>query len=959
MGLTQSIHDINIINAMSGTDDTIPLSSNQNITNTINTMQQKYNMQIHQNQKTNNLSSRNSNRYLYKFSSIMLRQNQKSKKIEKEKKENKAKEEESKEKFTILKNKNTEKEDSNLIENTLITHFFMKILNKQAREAVIQEMSLVEVKKNKFIFEQGNIGNYFYILKKGIAQLTINNKVVRVIKIGESFGELALLHDAPRSGTVVTVTDCLLWTLERRNFRKIIEHITKINYEENLRFIDSIPILSHIEQYQKTILSSSLFKEEFQPNTIIVKKGELATCLYIIKEGEVECVDDDGNVIRTLKSGDNFGERSILVDTKRTLDVITKTKCICYSISISTLKSMLSDKYRSFLYLNFMKSAFKNSKFFNKFSGDLLNNIFQHFEAVNLGKDYVAFPIGHVKSSTMVIMIDGNLINSKNGEIIASRGDILFEKELLSLSKEKTTYALFPNPDALFIEADTKKIMYELQCASFNEIMNKCEIIESLSKISLFKNLPQNKLSEISTMIHIEKFNPGQKIISEGDKAGKFYIVKNGEVNISVRGQYLRTLNSKEYFGERALLTKELRTATAISKGKTELYSLYKEDFLRTIELNMKNFLMNRLYLQDDTIELKDLYFIKELGSGNYGSVSLVYCEKNNYMYAIKAISRKHINYEHLHHNLDLEKGILLKVDHPFIVKLVKCLKDENNIYFLMEYLKGKELFDVIRDIGLLNKSQTLFYSASMLTAINYLHERKFIYRDLKPENIIVIHNGFIKLIDFGTAKKITDRTSTIIGTPHYMAPEVILGEGYSFQVDLWSIGICMFEFICGGVPFGETADDPMEIYISIINDKITFPSFCKDKEFKNLIKLMLEKNPLNRITTIDSIKKHIWFNGFNWEELISLNMNPPYLPKIKPLPSINIPNNKNNNNNEENSDSDINMFISNINKGNNSVATVKYSDYVKVHVKEWEPEKEIVITEDEKIQFDKWYEDF
>ena len=77
MGLTQSIHDINIINAMSGTDDTIPLSSNQNITNTINTMQQKYNMQIHQNQKTNNLSSRNSNRYLYKFSSIMLRQNQK------------------------------------------------------------------------------------------------------------------------------------------------------------------------------------------------------------------------------------------------------------------------------------------------------------------------------------------------------------------------------------------------------------------------------------------------------------------------------------------------------------------------------------------------------------------------------------------------------------------------------------------------------------------------------------------------------------------------------------------------------------------------------------------------------------------------------------------------------------------------------------------------------------------
>ena len=954
MGLTQSIHDINIINANNGTEEKIPISHIQSVSNSINNMQQRYNLIPSQNLKNMNFSTRNTNTF-QKYSSIMLRINPKTKDV----KIKERKEEIGKDIFTILKNKNIEKEDSNLIENCLISHFFMKTLNKQARDAVIQEMSLVEVKKNKYIFEQGNIGNFFYILKQGTAQLIINNKVVKELKIGESFGELALLHDAPRSGTIVAVTDCLLWTLERKNFRKIIEHITKLNYEENLRFIDSIPILSHIEQYQKTILSSSLFKEEFEPKTLIVKKGELANCLYIIKSGEVECVDDDGNVIRILKSGDNFGERSILVDTKRTMDVITKTKCICYSISISTLKSMLSDKYRSFLYLNFMKSAFKNSKLFNKLTGDLLNNIFNHFEAVNLGKDYVAFPIGHIKSSTMVIMIDGNLINSKTNEIVASRGDILFEKELLTLSKEKTTYALYPSPDALFMEANTMKIMYELQCASFSEIMNKCEIIESLSTISLFKNLPHSKLSEISTMIHIEKFKPGQKIISEGDKAGKFYIVKSGEVNISVRGQYLRTLNSKEYFGERALLTKELRTATAISKGKTELYSLYKEDFLRTIEINMKNFLMNRLYLQDDSIELKDLYFIKELGSGNYGSVSLVYCEKNNYMYAIKAISRKHINYEHLHHNLDLEKGILLKVDHPFIVKLVKCLKDENNIYFLMEYLKGKELFDVIRDIGLLNKAQTLFYAASMITAINYLHDRKFIYRDLKPENIIVIHNGFIKLIDFGTAKKIIDRTSTIIGTPHYMAPEVILGEGYSFQVDLWSIGICMYEFICGGVPFGETADDPMEIYISIINDKINFPPFCRDKEFKSLIKLMLEKNPLNRITTIDSVKKHIWFNGFKWEELISLNMSPPYLPKIKPLPSINIPNNKKHENNEENIDNDVNVFIGNINKGNSSVATVKYSDYVKVHVKEWEPEKEIKITEEEIEQFNKWYDDF
>ena len=296
----------------------------------------------------------------------------------------------------------------------------------------------------------------------------------------------------------------------------------------------------------------------------------------------------------------------------------------------------------------------------------------------------------------------------------------------------------------------------------------------------------------------------------------------------------------------------------------------------------MKEHLMNRLYLQDNLVELKDLLFKMKLGSGNYGDVCLVRNKKNKFPYAIKSISRNQINTDQLHLNLELERSILLKIDHPFIVKLVKSLKDEKNIYFLMEYIKGKELFDVIRDIGLLTKSQTQFYSASLMLAIDYLHERKFIFRDIKPENVIVIQNGYIKLIDVGTAKEIVDRTNTIIGTPHYMAPEVILGEGYSFQVDIWSIAICMYEFMCGGVPFGENADEPMDVYLAIINEKLVFPNFCKDSDFKLLIQQMLTKNPIKRMSKVSQVKTHIWFNGFDWEDLMSLNMKAPYKPILK-----------------------------------------------------------------------------
>ena len=103
-------------------------------------------------------------------------------------------------------------------------------------------------------------------------------------------------------------------------------------------------------------------------------------------------------------------------------------------------------------------------------------------------------------------------------------------------------------------------------------------------------------------------------------------------------------------------------------------------------------------------------------------------------------------------------------------------MKDKNYIYYLIDNIKGRELFDVIRDKGLLNEFQTQFYDSSIMLSVQYLDERTSIYTNIKPENIMVLGNSYIILIDFGTTKAIKDRTKSIIGTPHYMSPEVILG---------------------------------------------------------------------------------------------------------------------------------------------------------------------------------------
>ena len=180
----------------------------------------------------------------------------------------------------IKKKHNKDLEDKELIENVILKHFFIRNLEKQARLEIVKEMSLAKVKKDQIVFRQGSAGNYFYILKKGTCVLIIDNEIKNTFNVGDSFGELALLYESSRKGSLKTTTDCSFWILERKNFKKIIDHINKQNFEENKTFIQSIPILSNLDHEQIAILSTSLLKEKFDEQQIIVKEGDIAEYLY-------------------------------------------------------------------------------------------------------------------------------------------------------------------------------------------------------------------------------------------------------------------------------------------------------------------------------------------------------------------------------------------------------------------------------------------------------------------------------------------------------------------------------------------------------------------------------------------------------------------------------------------------------------------------------------------------------
>lgn len=267
-------------------------------------------------------------------------------------------------------------------------------------------------------------------------------------------------------------------------------------------------------------------------------------------------------------------------------------------------------------------------------------------------------------------------------------------------------------------------------------------------------------------------------------------------------------------------------------------------------------------------MKLEQFIVVKKLGQGQFGNVYMVIDSKSGRLYGMKCINKSSVVEQTLEKHLQQEKTVMEFTKHPMIMRFFRSFQDQYYIYFLLELIQGMELFDAIREIGLLSTADSQYYIGAMILALEYLHSNQIIYRDIKPENAMVDVQGMLKVIDMGTAKILkskgasVQRTFTIIGTPHYMAPEVISGKGYTALVDLWSVGICLYEFMCGFVPFGEEAEDPYEIYDEIIKKEVIgYPNYFKDQKARPLIEQLLNKTPEMRLAGgYKALKKHAWY---------------------------------------------------------------------------------------------------
>mmetsp|Transcript_15644 Transcript_15644/g.27281 ORF Transcript_15644/g.27281 Transcript_15644/m.27281 type:complete len:806 (-) Transcript_15644:1313-3730(-) len=665
-------------------------------------------------------------------------------------------------------------------------------------------------------------------------------------------------------------------------------------------------LFRHLSKGQMQQMLNALQTKSVKAKTQVIKQGERGDLFYLVESGDFSFVVD-GQPTGGCVAGDSFGELALLYNCPRAATVQCTSPAVVWYLERSAFREIVAVNEEE--KRNEVRGTLQKVPLLAKLNADQLNLISDavvkvHFKAGETiikkntkGKIFYMIRSGKVKCARA-----GS--NGDRNELILGEGDYFGERSLMKQEPRAADVIAVTDTDCLVLDRES----FNALLGPLTEVLDFNLGMRVIRSVPLFSQLSSQEKNKLGKSLKVESFKKGDVIIKQNDTGSKFYLIRDGTARVNKlvegveNGAEVASLSPGDYFGEGALLKDEPRTANVVAESdevvcltmdrkKFEkllgpLQKILKRE-LDTRDDQMVAVVKEEVKKVEDSLKLSDLKLLKTLGTGTFGRVKFVECEKLKRTYALKILQKSQVVAYRQQQNVMNEKEILLACDHPFILRLYRTFKDKNSLYLLLELVLGGELFTLLHIRGgSLPDPDTRFYTACVVDGLEYLHQRKIVYRDLKPENLMIDAEGYIKIVDFGFAKKVEDKTYTLCGTPEYLAPELVLGKGHNKAVDCWAIGILIFEMFTSSSPFADhSGGDHMVICKNIVRGKVDYPKRIPDKA-RDLVCKLLTRDAHLRLGSqkngTTDIKEHPWLKTIDYNELRRKRIKAPWIPPIK-----------------------------------------------------------------------------
>jgi len=777
-----------------------------------------------------------------------------------------------------------------LLVGALRQSLLCSLLEESDFEDLAATMEYYVFSTGQCVMKEGAVGSSFFVADSEGLELFIQCKPVASLSKGCSFGEFSvLLQKWPRTVSVVaTRADVGVWATDSRILRRVVQASIVQQLGENRTFLGSVKVLEGLTSRQLDAVCDASTVHSYEVGEIPVRRGEQANCFFLVKSGELQVLAGleswvkGEDVPSRLGRGACICERALQYNEPLSMTVEVTKRCELLRVNLSSLRQVLGGELNPIcLQQGLLLSSLQKSGFFQGWSQPQFLATVQAMELHEYAPGAVL-----TRSVAFFVVLDRTVqVGGGASARVLQHGQYYGCKAALRTPESN------PRPSASGARAVQAELLAGhrgcrlavLPVPAMDSLLawsgpdpehHREGTVKLLSSVGAFRHLSSFQIDALASGATRCTYARGECIVRQGERVSKFFVAASGDLSVAADGRELRKLALPTCFGARAVMLDEpFRVTVQVSSAEATVCILDQDALMKVVRERTQTAeqLEHRAWLEDPGVGLADLEQLGAIGFGASGVVHLVRHKSSGFRYALKKISKVDGK---VPRQVSREIEVLTECDHPFVIHLVRTLETDKSVYIITEYAGGGELHAAIRTLSTsLSKSQAVFYTGLIMLMLEYLNNRNIVYRDLKPENVMLDDRGYLKLIDFGTSRKLESscpRAFTMVGTTHYMAPEIMRSKGYGTEVDKWGLGVVLYELVCNRLPFGDEFTNAADICKAILTADLCFPPEM-DKPTCSIIQGLLDKRPQKRLGCglrgYDEIKKASFFNVRDLED--------------------------------------------------------------------------------------------